>query len=83
MFAPTGYCPRGLKSGGFLSPSQGLQFSDVPDGLAALSKVLGAGIAQIVIFAGITRTDAAGAVRPRGTRRPALGSLLAVGAQAR
>ena len=42
------------KFGGYLSPSTGPQVSDVPNGLAALSKVPGAGIAQIVIFCVLT-----------------------------
>jgi hypothetical protein len=40
-----------------LSPSKYLQFSEVPNGLAAFSKVPGAGIAQIIIFCGITEIN--------------------------
>jgi len=36
-----------------LSPTEGIQFSDVPNGLAALSKVPGLGWVQIIFFAGI------------------------------
>merc|ERR1719327_1697533 len=44
--------PEYFKFPGFLSPSAGIRFEDVPSGLAALSKVPGAGISQIVLFAG-------------------------------
>merc|ERR1740121_149833 len=58
MLATMGYiAPEYFKFGGYLSPSTGLQFSDVPNGLAALSKVPGAGIAQIVIFCGLTEVN--------------------------
>ncbi|CAJ1437312.1 unnamed protein product [Effrenium voratum] len=36
----------------YLSPSMGLKFADVPNGLAAITKVPGNGWAQIVAFAG-------------------------------
>merc|ERR1712178_605971 len=36
---------------GYLSPSMGLKFTDVPNGLAAISKVPAAGWAQIVAYA--------------------------------
>mmetsp|Transcript_117104 Transcript_117104/g.364633 ORF Transcript_117104/g.364633 Transcript_117104/m.364633 type:complete len:447 (+) Transcript_117104:87-1427(+) len=36
---------------GYLSPSEGLTFEDIPNGLAAISKVPGAGWAQIVAYA--------------------------------
>ncbi|CAE7871453.1 FCPF, partial [Symbiodinium microadriaticum] len=53
MYATVGYIvPEYFKWPGFLSPSLGLKFSDVPNGLAAISKVPGAGWAQIVAFAG-------------------------------
>merc|ERR1712187_245354 len=42
----------GYKFPGMLSPSQGLSFEDVPNGLGALSKVPAAGLAQIFAFAG-------------------------------
>jgi len=54
MAASIGYIvPEYYKFPGFLSPSQGIQFSDVPNGLAALSKVPAIGWVQIVFFAGI------------------------------
>merc|ERR1712232_662001 len=53
MYACIGYIvPEYYKFPGYLSPSLGIQFADVPNGLAALSKVPLAGIAQIVAFAG-------------------------------
>ncbi|CAL1172315.1 unnamed protein product [Cladocopium goreaui] len=53
MYATTGYIvPEYFKWPGYLSPSMGLKFSDVPNGLAAISKVPGNGWAQIVAFAG-------------------------------
>jgi hypothetical protein len=54
MAAAMGYItPEHYKFPGFLSPSLGLKFSDVPNGLAALSKVPSLGWVQIVFFAGI------------------------------
>merc|ERR1712039_387806 len=38
---------------GYLSPSEGVKFADVPNGFAALSKVPALGWVQIVFFAGI------------------------------
>merc|ERR1712026_403496 len=35
---------------GYLSPSMGLKFADIPNGLAAISKVPAAGWAQIVAY---------------------------------
>ncbi|CAL1131447.1 unnamed protein product [Cladocopium goreaui] len=53
MYATIGYIvPEYIKWPGFLSPSMGLKFSDVPNGLAAIGKVPGNGWAQIVAFAG-------------------------------
>jgi len=53
MYATIGYIvPEYFKWPGFLSPSLGLKFESVPNGLAAISKVPGAGWAQIVAFAG-------------------------------
>merc|ERR1712086_598486 len=53
MFACIGYIvPEYFKIPGDLSPSQGVTFSDVPNGLGALSKVPPAGFAQIFLFAG-------------------------------
>merc|ERR1712217_914630 len=39
--------------GGYLSPSENIQFTDVPNGLAAFSKVPALGWAQIVLFCGL------------------------------
>merc|ERR1711997_1156516 len=44
--------PEYYKFSGFLSPSKGLKFADVPNGLAAISKVPTLGWVQIVCFAG-------------------------------
>jgi len=53
MLATLGYMvPEGYRFDGYLSPSEGIQFSDVPHGLAAISKVPAAGWAQILFFAG-------------------------------
>merc|ERR1712187_18700 len=45
--------PEYYKFPGFLSPSEGVKFADVPNGLAALSKVPTLGWVQIIFFAGI------------------------------
>merc|ERR1712084_123849 len=53
MIATIGYIvPEYYKFSGFLSPSKGLKFADVPNGLAAISKVPTLGWVQIVTFAG-------------------------------
>merc|ERR1712137_1462748 len=53
MFATIGYIvPEYFRWPGYLSPSMGIKFADVPNGLAAISKVPGNGWAQIVAFAG-------------------------------
>jgi hypothetical protein len=53
MWAAMGYiAPEYFKWPGYLSPSAGLKFADVPNGLAALSKVPVSGWLQIVLFAG-------------------------------
>merc|ERR1712013_685191 len=58
MYACIGYIvPEYYKFHGYLSPSLGIQFADVPNGLAALSKVPLAGIAQIIVFAGLIETS--------------------------
>jgi len=58
MFATIGYItPEYYKIPGYLSPSAGLQFSDVPNGLAALSKVPAAGWLQIVTFLGLIEVN--------------------------
>merc|ERR1712060_1031320 len=54
MAATIGYIvPYYYKFPGFLSPSEGVKFADVPNGLAALGKVPALGWVQIVFFAGI------------------------------
>jgi len=54
MFATIGYIvPEYYRLDGYLSPSYDLRFTDVPNGLAAISKVPAVGWAQIVFFAGI------------------------------
>merc|ERR1719436_1234102 len=53
MYACMGYiAPEYFRFPGFLSPSAGLKFADVPNGLAAFSKVPLNGWLQIVLFAG-------------------------------
>merc|ERR1719352_654445 len=57
MIACIGYMtPEYFKWPGYLSPSKGLAFSDVPNGLAALSKVPSAGWLQIFLFCGTLET---------------------------
>lgn len=54
MFAAMGYIvPEYFRWPGDLAPSEGLQFKDVPNGLAAISKVPALGWAQIFIFIGL------------------------------
>ncbi|CAE8607367.1 unnamed protein product [Polarella glacialis] len=54
MLACVGYIvPEYVKFPGFLSPSTGLKFADIPSGLGALSKVPGTGIFQWVVFCGL------------------------------
>jgi len=43
---------------GYISPSQGLKFSDIPDGIDAIAKVPGLGWAQILWFAGLLELGA-------------------------
>merc|ERR1711953_396201 len=54
MLATMGYITPEItgKLPGYLSPSTGLKFEDIPNGLAAISKVPGAGWAQIVAYFG-------------------------------
>merc|ERR1712012_753167 len=53
MLACMGYItPEYTKFPGFLSPSQDLKFLDIPNGLAAISKVPALGWVQILCFAG-------------------------------
>merc|ERR1711904_202230 len=57
MYATIGYMvPEYYKFPGYLSPSTGLKFEDVPNGLGALSKLPLLGGAQIVAFCGIIET---------------------------
>merc|ERR1719206_151972 len=54
MAASIGYIvPNYYTFPGFLSPSEGVKFEDVPNGLAALGKVPALGWVQIIFFAGI------------------------------
>merc|ERR1719444_279026 len=52
MLATMGYITPEItgKLPGFLSPSQGLRFADIPNGLAAISKVPALGWAQILAY---------------------------------
>jgi len=57
MFACMGYItPEYFRFPGFLSTSQGLKFADMPNGLAALSKVPVAGGMQIFLWMGFIET---------------------------
>merc|ERR1719401_675534 len=57
MFACLGYIvPEYFKWPGYCSPSAKLAFSDIPNGLGALSKVPGAGWAQMFLFGGVIET---------------------------
>jgi len=54
MIACIGYItPEYFKWPGYCSPTLGLKFEDVPNGLGALSKIPGVGIAQMALFAGL------------------------------
>merc|ERR1712007_309847 len=54
MWACMGYItPEYFKWPGFCAPSAQLSFGDIPNGLAALSKVPGAGWIQIFLFCGL------------------------------
>merc|ERR1712224_1000026 len=54
MIAAIGYIvPEYFRFGGYCAPSEGIAFSDVPNGLAALGKVPGAGWGQIFAFCGL------------------------------
>ena len=58
MLAATGYIAAELfQFPGYLSPSTGLKFSDVPAGLAALKVVPIAGWVQIIFFVGVAETQ--------------------------
>merc|ERR1711881_821920 len=57
MYATIGYMvPEYFKFPGYLSPSAGLKFADVPNGLGALSKLPVLGGAQIIAFCGVIET---------------------------
>eukprot|EP00439_Symbiodinium_sp_Y106_P001703 s11168_g1.t1 len=73
MYATIGYIvPEYFRFPGYLSPSLGLKFSDMPNGLAALSKIPVLGGAQIIAFAGLIETtgffQAASTTDGRGPR---------------
>ncbi|OLP82416.1 Fucoxanthin-chlorophyll a-c binding protein F, chloroplastic [Symbiodinium microadriaticum] len=54
LLATMGYIvPEYFRFPGYCSPSAGLKFTDIPNGLAALSKVPGAGWTQIFLFLGL------------------------------
>ncbi|CAE7223295.1 FCPA, partial [Symbiodinium sp. CCMP2456] len=54
MLATMGYIvPEYFRFPGYCAPSAGLKFTDIPNGLAALSKVPGAGWTQIFLFLGL------------------------------
>merc|ERR1719253_309417 len=58
MIACIGYItPEYFKFSGYLSPSSGLKFSEIPNGLAAISKVPGSGWSQIILFAGFLESS--------------------------
>lgn len=59
MLAAMGYITPEItgKLPGFLSPSAGLKFADVPNGLAAISKVPTAGWAQIAAYMAFCETS--------------------------
>merc|ERR1712086_504498 len=60
MLATMGYITPEItgKFPGFLSPSEGLKFADVPNGLAAISKVPFTGWVQMIAYAGFTEVKA-------------------------
>merc|ERR1711953_441333 len=60
MLATMGYITPEItgKFPGFLSPSEGLKFTDVPNGLAAISKVPFTGWVQMIAYAGFTEFKA-------------------------
>jgi len=54
MFAAMGFIlPEYFRFPGYLSPSLGIKFTDVPNGLAAISKVPALGWAQWLVFCGL------------------------------
>merc|ERR1719343_154501 len=58
MLACLGYIvPEYFKFPGYLAPKEGIAFTEVPNGLAALSKVPGGGWAQIIAFVGAMESN--------------------------
>jgi light-harvesting complex I chlorophyll a/b binding protein 1 len=58
MAATTGYIVQScLRWPGYLSPSAGIKFADMPNGIAALKAVPPLGLLQIVIFIGLMETQ--------------------------
>merc|ERR1712176_289119 len=67
MLACLGYMvPEYYKWPGLCSPSQKIAFQDIPNGLAACSKIPGAGWAQIILFLGAVETG----YYPQNPNRP-------------
>merc|ERR1711953_1341975 len=59
MLACIGYIvPEYVRFPGYLSPSEGIKFSEVPNGLGALSKVPALGWAQMITFIGFVESGA-------------------------
>jgi light-harvesting complex I chlorophyll a/b binding protein 1 len=57
MLAVTGYLVQeGCRFPGYISPSAGLKFADVPNGIAALGSVPFLGWLQLIAFIGILET---------------------------
>jgi hypothetical protein len=65
MLATMGYITPEItgKFPGFLSPSAGLKFADIPNGLAAVSKVPAAGWAQMLAYAAFCDLDVLSLIR--------------------
>merc|ERR1712172_470420 len=71
MLATMGYMTPEItgKLPGYLSPSAGLKFADIPNGLAAISKVPSAGWAQIVAYGAyceLSQDQSAGTAASKG-----------------
>merc|ERR1712178_186688 len=71
MLATMGYITPEItgKLPGYLSPSAGLKFADIPNGLAAISKVPAAGWAQIVAYGAyceLSQDQSAGTAAAKG-----------------
>jgi hypothetical protein len=79
MFACLGYIvPEYFKWPGFLSPSAGVKFEDIPNGLGALSKIQGVGWLQIFLFCGLVDTGFYKADPSRGPGDYKNGGILGV-----